>query len=153
MESVRINEIILHGIKLPGKTTNEDGQSTIDCGKLWTEFEQRNIAGKIEGDPSRLYAVYYEYEGDHTRPFSYFIGCEVAKGTAVPEGLNQLSVPADNYLKLTAKGKMPDCVQQAWRDIWRSNYNRAFHFDFEVYDARSIDWQKAEVDIYLSVND
>jgi hypothetical protein len=36
-------------------------------------------------------AVYHRYEGDYTKPFSYFIGCKVKTGSEVPQGLNSLN--------------------------------------------------------------
>lgn len=147
-----IQAIHLIGIELPSKTTNENGQSMKDCGNLWTRFEQEEIVSKIPNKSSdEVLAVYYDYEGDHTQPFSYFIGCKVKEETAVPQGLDSLIIPAGDYQKVTAKGKMPDCIGNKWREIWESDIPRAYKADFEVYDERSQDWSDAEVDIYLSV--
>ena len=46
---------------------------------------------------------------------------------------------------------MPDCVINAWKEIWGSNIPRSYKMDFEVYDERSKDWGNAEVEVYLSV--
>lgn len=68
----------LAGLKLPQKTTNEGGQSNINCGGLWQKFNTENIAARIQDKlGAEIYAVYFDYEGDHTKPFSYFIGCKV----------------------------------------------------------------------------
>lgn len=29
---------------------------------------------------------------------------------------------------------MPDCVANAWRDIWAGNLERTYQTDFEIYD-------------------
>lgn len=147
-----LRSIHLAGIALPFKTINKNGQSMKDGGDLWTRFEKEKIADKIPNKLSNdVIAVYYEYEGDHTKPFSYFIGCKVKRGTDVPKGLDTLTIPAGNYQKITAKGEMPDCIANKWREIWQSDILRAYKTDFEVYDERSRDWSDAEVDIYLSV--
>lgn len=146
-----IEEINLIGLDLGRTTTNNNGQSGIDCGNLWQKFEQEGYADSIlnkKGD--EVYAVYYGYEGDHTQPFRYFIGCRVAENTHVPEGLDSLTIPKGSFRKITAKGKMPDCIANTWKDIWKSGIQRAYLFDFEIYDERSKDWSDAEVDIYLS---
>ena len=152
MDTLTIEEIYLAGISLPFKTTNENGQSVTDCGSLWQKFEKEDcvsqIPGKLDGS---VYAVYHEYEGDHTKPFSYFIGCRVEPAITLPDGMVTLRIPAGNYKKITARGKMPDCIAGAWKEIWNSSLQRKFTTDFEVYDERSKDWQDAEVDIYLSV--
>lgn len=144
----------LVGLKLQGKTKNENGQSGKDCGKLWQKFETEKIAEKIPHKLSdTVYAVYYDYESDANGLFSYFIGCKVDDNMGKPENLDELIIPAQTYHKETAKGQMTGCITEVWNKIWRSDLNRKFGFDFEVYDERSHNWENAEVDIYLSVND
>ena len=141
----------LIGLQLGKKTTNENGQSSTDCGTLWQKFETENLVEKIPNLlGNEIYAVYFNYEGDHTKPFSYFIGCKVAIDAAVPNGMDSLLVPAGNYSQLTAKGKMPDCITNSWKDIWSSKIDRSYNYDFERYDERSKDWSNAEVDIFVS---
>jgi len=152
MNKIKLEDIKLIGLALKTKTSNEMGQSAIDCGNLWQEFENENYVGKIPDKLSNeILAVYHQYEGDHTRPFSYFIGCKVNANAKVPKGLDSLIIPKGSYLKISIKGKMPDCVANTWKEIWSSNIPRAYQSDFEVYDERSKDWGNAEVDIYLSI--
>lgn len=148
----RMAPITLIGISLPYKTTNENFQSAKDIGELWNTFWQENIIAQI---PKRLseeiYAVYHQYEGDHTKPYSFFIGCEAAADVETLEGLQKLQIPSGEYRKFTAKGKMPDCIMNAWSDIWKSDIPRAYNVDYEVYDQRALDMNNAEVDIFISV--
>jgi predicted transcriptional regulator YdeE len=151
MSTVNIPPFKLIGLRLPQKTTNKGGQSTIDCGNLWQKFSLANVPEKIvEKLSDEVYAVYFQYEGDHTKPFSYFIGCKVKIDTNTPEELDSVVVPAGTYSKVAAKGKMPDCVVKAWEKIWKTTKGRAYTFDFEIYDQRSRDWNDAEIDIYIS---
>ncbi len=140
------------GISLNHKTTNEGGQSSIDCGNLWQEFEKGGYYDKIPKKKSHaVHAVYYGYEGDHTQPFSYFIGCPVEDEAVAPEGMDTFMLHGGKFEKFVASGKIPGCIGDAWREIWQSKINRAYDADFEVYDERSKDWEDAEVDIYISV--
>lgn len=140
----------LVGLALKEKTTNLNGQSSIDCGGLWQTFMSNNYASIIPGKISEeLYAVYYSYDGDHRDPYSFFIGCKVESGTPVPEGLDRLVIPAGTYRKIASRGRMPECIAQSWREIWASDYPRNYQYDFEVYDERSGNWENAVVDIYL----
>lgn len=151
MDKIQMPASTLAGLKLPQKTTNEGGQSNVDCGSLWQKFSTEGIAARIQdklGDD--IYAVYFDYEGDHTQPFSYFIGCKIKMDTQPPEGLDMLVIPANSYVPVLAKGKMPDCIGKSWKEIWDSTIDRAYQFDFEVYDERSNDWNDAEVNIYIS---
>ncbi|WPR77149.1 GyrI-like domain-containing protein [Algoriphagus sp. NG3] len=151
MNSLKLPEFTLMGIMLP-ETTNENEQAMKDCGALWQRFEKESIYSQIPDKISdEVYAVYYAYQGDHTQPYSYFIGCKVADTAETPSGLHKIQIPEDTYLKNTASGKMPDCVANAWREIWKSDLDRAYHYDFEVYDQRSQNWEAAEVDIFLSM--
>ena len=152
MQKRSLKEIKLIGISLEGKTTNQNGQSAIDCGSHWQKFETGGYAQKIPNKISdEIFAVYHEYEGDHTAPYSYFIGCKVDSTAAVPAGMTALTIPETEYVKIIAKGIMPECVANAWRNIWTSDIKRAYKADFEIYDKRSKDWSNAEVDIYISV--
>jgi predicted transcriptional regulator YdeE len=152
MSNVEIKDITLIGLSLKTKTTNTNGQSGIDCGNLWQEFEKEKYADSIPAKLSdEIVAVYHQYEGDSTKPFSNFVGCKVKPGTETPQGLDSLSIPKGAYHKIMAKGKMPDCVSNAWKEVWTSNIPRTYQVDFEVYDERSKDWNDAEVEIYLSI--
>lgn len=152
MSKIEINGFKLIGLALKTKTTNENGQSGIDCGSLWQKFENGNHADKIPGKLSNeIFAVYHNYEGDHTKPFSYFIGCKVKKDAEVPAGMDSLIIHDQQYEKFIAKGKMPDCVADSWKKIWKSDLSRAYQADFEIYDERSKDWNNVEVDIFISV--
>ena len=143
---------MLIGLSLGKKTTNKNGQSARDCGNLWNKFENEKVIDKIPDKLStEILAVYHEYEGDHTQPFSYFIGCKVKEGTEIPRDLSSIFIAKGDYRRIDAKGIMPDCVAEAWKEIWRSDIPRAFKTDFEVYDERSKDWSNAEVEIFLSI--
>jgi len=142
----------LTGLKLDKKTLNANSQAAVDCGALWQKFMGEAVANKITNKLSAdIYAVYFEYDGDHTQPYSFFLGCKVDADAETPDGLQSIDIPNQNYTVVTAKGKMPDCVANAWQEIWKSDIDRAYGFDFEVYNELSADWENASVDIHLSV--
>ena len=148
---IQKDNIKLTGLKLDKKTHNANGQAAIDCGFLWQQFTGEGIADKVTGKLSTdIYAVYFDYDGDHTQPYSFFLGCRVNNDAKFPEGLDTIVIPNQNYTTVTAKGKMPDCVANAWQDIWKSDVERAYGYDFEVYNELSADWENAVVEIYLS---
>jgi predicted transcriptional regulator YdeE len=154
MEKSQITNFKLVGLKLEDKTTNENNQSSRDCGNLWQKFEKDKIFDLIPNKLSNeIYAVYFDYEKDETRPFSYFIGCKVDDNSQTPNNLESLEIPSQIYAKVTAKGVMTGCITDAWKRIWDSEIQRKFGFDFEVYDERSQDWNDAELDIYVSINE
>ena len=143
----------LIGIRLDGKTTNANGQSAIDCGALWQTFLQDQIMERIQGRMDDIIcAVYYDYDGDHTKPIADFIGCRVSADGPVLEGLSSIFIPTQSYQKFVARGKMPDCVTDTWKRIWDTDLDRAYTFDFEVYDQRGQDGANAEVDLFIAIS-
>ena len=154
MQKVELKEMKLVGLSLTTKTSNTNGQSTIDCENLWHEFMKQKymdiIPNKINNE---IIGAYHEYEGDSNHPFSYFIGCKVNDYDNVPKGLYTLTIPAGKFVKIETKGKMPDCVTDAWKQVWVSNLPRTYQIDFEVYDERSKNWDDAQVDVYISVKE
>jgi predicted transcriptional regulator YdeE len=153
MNPIQLEEITLVGLSLGKTTTNANGQAAIDCGTLWQKFVNGNYAETIPGKlTNEIVAVYHNYEGDFTQPYSYFIGVKVKSDAEVPEGLEKLSIPEASYQKFISKGVIPECIANSWRDIWNSKMDRAYKADFEVYDHRSKDWKNGEVDIFISVN-
>jgi predicted transcriptional regulator YdeE len=152
MNVIQIPAFTLIGLALKTKTTNANNQAATDCGNLWQQFEKENYVANIPGKTGdEIFAVYHDYEGDHTQPYAYFIGCKVNAGTAAPDGMDTLTIAEGKYQKIEAKGIMPDCVANAWREIWAQDTPRTYVADYEVYDDRSKDWANATVDIYLGV--
>ena len=73
MKKTELEEFKLIGISLGKKTTNENGQAGIDCGNMWQKFEKGDYSNKIPGKTGdEVFAVYHDYEGDHTKPYSYY---------------------------------------------------------------------------------
>jgi predicted transcriptional regulator YdeE len=144
--------LTLIGIALPKKTTNENQQSTTDIGAFWQTFMKENVSSKIPGRiGDDIYAVYFDYEGDYTKPFAYFIGVPVGSDVTVPAGMVKMDIPTGRYQHYTAKGKMPECMIDAWKQIWNADIKRTYTADYEVYGSRSADPENAEVDIFIAV--
>jgi predicted transcriptional regulator YdeE len=151
---MELSRMVLVGLSLDKKTSNENGQSTVDCGSLWQKFINDNWFSRVPNKISQqIFAVYHEYESDHTGEFAYFIGCRVSDEAEVPKGLQKLVVPRGTFEKFIAKGTMSGCISDTWALIWASPAKRAYQVDFEVYDDRSEDWNDAEVDIFVSIQE
>lgn len=131
------------------------GSPTI--GELWHRFQSEQILAKIPGriDKSHV-AVYHDYDrADSALPYKLLLGARVAPGTQPPPGMLLIKVPRQKYAKFTTrKGAIPGIIFDAWNHVWdlfnRSELNRAFGIDFELYDERAADPSSAEVDLYIS---
>lgn len=117
-------------------------------GALWGRFHAEGIAGQID---ERLgyeaVAVYCEYEGDHTQPYTFFLGCRVEASAAVPEGFVRRAVPAGSFAHVASVGEQPGAMIQAWMAIWEAGLPRRFDVDYEIHDPTTPD----RVDIYVGV--
>lgn len=152
MSTIKVEGFELVGLALPQKTTNENGLAMTDCASLWNQFVKGNYAFNIKNKiGTEVYAVYHDYDGDHTKPFAFFVGVKVAPGSVTPAGMDRLVIPGNEYQVFVAKGKVPESIGTAWVDIWKSGVNRAYATDFEVYGEKSKDPSSAEVNIYISV--
>lgn len=50
------------------------GNQPLICGRHWQKFEAGKYAERIPNKINdEIFAVYHDYESDHTRPYSYFI--------------------------------------------------------------------------------
>lgn len=148
-----IEGFTLIGLAMEGKTTNENNRSSMDCGSLWQRFEKENIQVLIPnkvGD--EIYAAYHAYERENKEYFSYFIGCKVSRQSSPPSSLDLLEIPAQTCIRAVVQGSIPKCINDTWKNIWQSDINRAYGFDYEVYGEKSKNWSNAELDIFVSVS-
>jgi predicted transcriptional regulator YdeE len=105
-------------------------------------------------DDVQIYCLYTNYAGDHTEPYDAILGCKVSSIEDIPDGMIAHTIKTSNGAKFTAKGSLRkgEAVINTWFDIWKTELDRSFATDFEVYDERSSDVTNAEVDIYIALN-
>ncbi|MEO7522787.1 MAG: effector binding domain-containing protein [Ferruginibacter sp.] len=151
MSDITLQKFSIIGISV--RTTNENGQSSIDIPALWNRFMTEGMLQEI---PNRicddLYCIYCDYEKDHTRPYTTILGCVVSDTNDIPHGMIGKTFDEAKYIKQVAKGNIPEgMVFDEWVKIWNADIPRAFIADFEVYGKNASDPANAEVDIFLSV--
>lgn len=148
-DKVELDEFAVMGISI--KTTNQNGQSGKDIGQLFGEFWEKGIIDKIPNKLSKdIYCVYYEYEGDFNAPYSVMLGCRVENLMNIQSGLVGLNIPRNSYLRFDSYGKLPDSLIKTWSEIWNSEIDRRYSFDFDVYPENSTD--SGQVQTFVSVN-
>lgn len=122
---------------------------------LWSDFYANHVLERIPNKiNSSMITLYTNYESDETGAYTFALGTEVVEGHDVPSGLEEWVVPESKYVVFTTRrGPVQEVVVETWQEIWEwSKYNeRAFQFDFELYDLRSVDPMNGQVDIYISV--
>jgi predicted transcriptional regulator YdeE len=131
---VILNKKNFVGVEL--RTSNEKGKAEIDIPKHWENFFKENIADQISNKSSeKVYALYTNYEGDHTQPYSLIIAFEVNQiPETLPDGLVSVQVPEASYLQYPVEGKFPESIIKKYQEVWSADIERTFSVDFEVYD-------------------
>ena len=133
-------------------TSNE--KATIDIPKLWEKFYTENVKDRIPNKINdEILAIYTNYEGNHTKPYSYILGCEVSSLDIIPEGMISKTILATQYEIFIAKGKMPNEIVKTWQHIWSPDIEnrRSYISDFEVYGDKYGDPENSEVEIYIGI--
>jgi predicted transcriptional regulator YdeE len=135
------------------RTTNENGQSSIDIPELWKRFFEEGLLERIpDKSDSSIYCVYTDYEKDFTKPYTVILGCRVNNLKTIPEGMVGKVIPGGDFMKFTAKGDVTQgSVFFEWKKIWESKIDRKYTADFEIYGEKARDPKNAEVDIFISV--
>lgn len=146
-EIVELQEKMVEGIGL--RTTNENGKSIQDIGKLWQKFFAEGEYDKIEHKANqKTIGLYTDYEGDYTKPYYFMVGCEAKK-----KSQNRMTkiIPKGKYAKFVIKGDVQKSVGEAWGKIWQMDLKRKYDCDFEEYQNNSQDMQNQEIHIYIGL--
>ena len=143
MEVMVEHERTLIGIE--SRASNEDPQA---IGAIWQRFMADKLADQIPNRADHcLVAAYCDYDGDHTDPYTFFLGCTVTSSESVPDGFTRRVILSGRYLRREAKGTMPEALMAEWGSIWTSGIDRLYKLDFEIHNPD----QPGCVDIYIGV--
>ena len=156
MQELRMNHTIENQkekffIGLELRTNNKECLSAMPAHKdrFFEENISSKIPNKVNGD---ILALYTDYEGDHTKPYSWILGCEVSSLDKIPKGLVGKVIPESNYAVFTTQGKFPQGLIAAWQAIWQSNLHRSYTSDFEIYHSDFDPQINPQIKVYISVN-
>lgn len=139
----------LNIIGIPLRTDIHKAPSEIS--KHWERFYTQKIIDQIPNKigPS-VYAIYTDYEGDYTKPYTLIIGCEVTPEATPPLGFVFKHIPSASYNQISVKGDFPQSLISAWEKVWQSSMPRAYTSDFEFYGP---DFEKDQsLDLYIAVD-
>ncbi len=159
IQNTNLNEIKLIGISVRTSYSNE---TDLEKGKIPSyimRFFQEKLFDQIPNrlSPGKTFCVYTEYESNYLGAYTYFIGEEVSSFDNLPDKFSTLTIPAQNYAKITTgPAPMPAVIIDAWQEIWDMEADgfeapRAYHADFEVYDERASDHNNIVLDIFVGL--
>lgn len=137
------------------RTSNAPETGPHDIPKLWQRFYSEDTLSKIPNKISNeIIALYCDYEGDHTQPYSVVIGCQVSSSDVIPEGMVARTIPASSYAVFRAIGEHPKALIETWGKIWQeSGLERSYTGDYEVYNEKFFSKSPQEIDIYVAVEE
>lgn len=151
MKKTISKEMVIAGMEI--RTRNDKGQAEIAIPKLWGEFMNANLKEQLQDLAcDTMYAVYSDYEGDHSKPYSMLLGFEVSSTENIPEGLRVRTIPVANYEVFTAKGDLTkDAVYNTWMKVWTGDLKRTYKTDIEIYGEKAIDPTNGEAEVWIGV--
>ncbi|MCE2983573.1 MAG: GyrI-like domain-containing protein [Parachlamydia sp.] len=131
------------------KTSN--AAASVDIPKLWDKFLSENVVENIPNKVSSdVFALYCDYEGDCTKPYSLVIGCQVDPLDTIPDGLVAKTIPSGYYAVYSAKGEHPQAVIETWESIWQDpDLKRTYTGDYELYSPK---FQEGEVEVFIAID-
>lgn len=144
-----LDEKFFIGLEL--RTNNKECSLAMPAHKdrFFNENILAKIPNKIDGS---ILALYTDYEGDYTQPYSWILGCEVSSLDNVPEGLVAKVIPQSKYAVFTTQGEFPQGLIAAWQAIWNSGLHRSYTSDFELYRSDFNPQTNPEVKVYIAVD-
>lgn len=146
-EKVPAQRII--GISVKTENSSDGFQKIKD---LWARFYGEKVVSQIPGKISDdIFAVYTDYEKDHTKPYTLIVGVKVEGDVLPPEGMDEHVIPKQTYAVFTVKGEMPQAIIKTWKYIWSSDLKRKYSTDFEHYIINSDQNLISENKIYIAI--
>lgn len=137
------------------RTSNAQEAGPQDIPKLWERFYKEDISNRIPNKASsEVIALYCDYEGDYTAPYSVVIGCPVNSIDIVPEGMVAKTIPSSSYAVFRAVGEHPKALIETWGNIWKqSDLKRTYTGDFELYGDKFSTGSPKELQVFIAVRD
>jgi predicted transcriptional regulator YdeE/ribosomal protein S18 acetylase RimI-like enzyme len=137
-------------IGLEMRTNNEECSSAMPAHK--ERFFNENVSAKIPNKVTdNIHALYTDYEGDYTKPYSWILGYEVSNLDEIPAGLVGKVIPESKYAVFTTQGEFPQGLIAAWQAVWKSNLHRSYTSDFELYHSDFHPQKNPEVKVYIAI--
>jgi predicted transcriptional regulator YdeE len=135
------------------RTSNSPEAGPQDIPKHWEKFYSEYILDQIPNKVSKdIVALYCDYEGDYTKPYSLVIGCSVSSMNVIPEGMVAKTIPAGSYAVFKAIGEHPKALIETWGLIWQqADLQRTYTGDYEAYSQNFFGQSPQEIDVYIAV--
>jgi len=126
--------------------------------EIWQNLLRENLAARIPNKIGiNLTAVYTDYEGGLDGHYTYLLGLPVSSIQNVPAKLVAKYIPGGRYSVVTSdRGPVKRVVPETWKRICSMSVGelggiRSFRTDYEIYDQRTADPEKAQIEVYVGL--
>ena len=102
---------------------------------LWTQTYENDFSGQLKNisDQERMYVAYSDYDKPKGK-MTITIGYKVKDLSNVPNGLNGVKIPTNDFLVYPMSGKKTDYEGEGWNELAElMAYRKADSADFEIY--------------------
>ncbi|MBA2728283.1 MAG: effector binding domain-containing protein [Parachlamydiaceae bacterium] len=142
--------VLLIGIQC--RTSNDPDAGPKDIPELWEKFASEKVLENIPNKTSNdVIALYCDYEGDHTQPYTLVIGCAVTSFDSVPRGMVTKTIPASSYAVFQAVGEFPKSLIETWEKIWKTDLKRTYNGDLELYGEKFNSGTPKVVEVFIAI--
>lgn len=149
-EVVYLKEKIVAGIKI--RTNNTDPNMKNSIGKVWKSFFQDGIYESILNKKNtNTIGLYTNYENKINGDYDVLVCCETINKTNLPKGIEVKKIEEGKYAKFVVRGKQKEAIAECWKEIWATNLDRRYTYDFEEYKGDCINGN-TEINIYIAIN-
>lgn len=147
---IQKQSMIVVGIEC--RTSNAPNAGPNDIPKHWARFQQENIIDQIPNKVSNeVIALYCDYDGDYTQPYSFVLGCCTNILDDIPAGMVAKLVPAGSYAVFSSTGEYPKSLINTWGKIWQTNLKRTYTGDYEIYKKEFNPANSKGLDVLIAV--
>jgi len=150
-EFVNLESFHIVGYSL--RTSYEDEKHANDIEKLWNHLEENFDAQLFHSRANdKIYVVTYNFtEINGTESFDVLLGYKVDNpSSSLKSKFISVKIPSSRYYKQLVKGTSEGSVVKAWEQIFKTDINRSYKYDFEAYSFNK-DFEMENVEIFVSV--
>lgn len=125
-----MGKTVINGKRI--RTNNATLQGVME---LWQEVTNLQLSGDV-------YAIYYNYESNHSGDYDLLIGSETCD---LPDSVELANC---QYIEIPVEGNSIDNIGKTWQKIWSDpdiEAKRTYQTDYEKYS------KDGSVTIYLSI--
>lgn len=123
-------------MKVVGVSTEVSNDRDDLLENAWDLFFKSEVLDYLDGKnlSADIISVYYNYQGDHTKPYSLLIGYEVDESFETPMGVEDVIINL-NHEQHRLEGEDTEAVIEKWQEIWDDNSReRAYIADFDRFN-------------------